>query len=83
MALSSRLKSSLEQTTDYNKSRRQKQWEGKMRTKTLRALSHVYVQVLVGIAAGLALGIADPKLAVEMKPLADAFVKLIVTAQVG
>jgi len=48
-----------------------------MRAKTWKALSHVYVQVLVGIVAGLALGIADPKLAVEMKPLADAFVKLI------
>lgn len=43
----------------------------------MHALRHVYVQVLIGIAAGLALGFADPKLAVEMKPLADAFVKLI------
>jgi aerobic C4-dicarboxylate transport protein len=46
-------------------------------TRGLNALSHVYVQVLIGIAAGLLLGIADPRLAVEMKPLADAFVKLI------
>jgi aerobic C4-dicarboxylate transport protein len=45
--------------------------------RTLKALSHVYVQVLIGIVAGLLLGIADPRLAVEMKPLADAFVKLI------
>jgi aerobic C4-dicarboxylate transport protein len=48
-----------------------------MKAKALKALSHVYVQVLFGIVAGLALGVADPKLAVEMKPLADAFVKLI------
>jgi aerobic C4-dicarboxylate transport protein len=46
-------------------------------TRALKTLSHVYVQVLIGIAAGLLLGIADPRLAVEMKPLADAFVKLI------
>jgi aerobic C4-dicarboxylate transport protein len=46
-------------------------------TRALKRLGHVYVQVLIGIAAGLLLGIADPKLAVEMKPLADAFVKLI------
>jgi aerobic C4-dicarboxylate transport protein len=45
--------------------------------RTLKALSHVYVQVLIGIVSGLLLGIADPRLAVEMKPLADAFVKLI------
>ncbi len=43
----------------------------------MRALKHVYVQVLIGIAAGLALGLANPALAVQMKPLADAFVKLI------
>jgi aerobic C4-dicarboxylate transport protein len=46
-------------------------------TRGLKTLSHVYVQVLIGIAAGLLLGIVDPKIAVEMKPLADAFVKLI------
>jgi aerobic C4-dicarboxylate transport protein len=46
-------------------------------TKALKTLSHVYFQVLIGIAAGLLLGIADPRTAVEMKPLADAFVKLI------
>lgn len=43
----------------------------------MNALRHVYAQVLIGIAAGLALGLADPKLAVDMKPLADAFIKLI------
>ena len=48
-----------------------------MPKRALKTLSHVYLQVLIGIAAGLLLGIADPRLAVEMKPLADAFVKLI------
>ncbi len=43
----------------------------------MKALKHVYVQVLIGIAAGLVLGMLDPPLAVQMKPLADAFVKLI------
>ncbi|WP_336492535.1 cation:dicarboxylate symporter family transporter, partial [Methylobacterium nigriterrae] len=43
----------------------------------MNALKHVYVQVLIGIAAGLLLGLLDPKMAVEMKPLADGFVKLI------
>src|SRR5690349_12897437 len=44
---------------------------------TMKALRHVYVQVLIGIAAGLILGLISPKLAVDMKPLADGFVKLI------
>jgi aerobic C4-dicarboxylate transport protein len=46
-------------------------------TKAFRALGHVYAQVLIGIAAGLVLGVVAPKLAVDTKPLADAFVKLI------
>lgn len=43
----------------------------------MKAFKHVYVQVLIGIAAGLALGVFDPPLAIQMKPFADAFVKLI------
>jgi aerobic C4-dicarboxylate transport protein len=43
----------------------------------MKALRHVYMQVLIGIAAGLLLGLVSPKLAVDMKPLADGFVKLI------
>jgi aerobic C4-dicarboxylate transport protein len=39
--------------------------------------SILYVQVLLGIALAILLGNFDPKLAVEMKPLGDAFIKLI------
>jgi aerobic C4-dicarboxylate transport protein len=39
--------------------------------------SILYVQVLLAIALGILLGYAQPKLAVEMKPLGDAFIKLI------
>ena len=37
----------------------------------------LYVQVLIAIAAGVALGVADPALGAAMKPLGDAFIKLI------
>src|SRR5216684_2704439 len=39
--------------------------------------AHLYVQVLAAIVVGVALGVAYPSLAKEMKPLGDAFVKLI------
>ena len=39
--------------------------------------SHLYVQVLCAIVAGVLLGHFYPDLAVEMKPLGDAFIKLI------
>ncbi|WP_424628625.1 cation:dicarboxylate symporter family transporter [Bradyrhizobium sp. SYSU BS000235] len=45
--------------------------------KAFKAMGHVYVQVVIGIIAGLALGVLDPALGVQMKPLADLFVKLI------
>jgi aerobic C4-dicarboxylate transport protein len=38
---------------------------------------HLYVQVLVGIAAGVALGALQPEWGAAMKPLADAFIKII------
>lgn len=38
---------------------------------------NLYVQVLVAIAAGIALGAFDPAVAVKMKILGDAFIKLI------
>jgi aerobic C4-dicarboxylate transport protein len=38
---------------------------------------HLYVQVLIGIVLAILLGYFDPKLAVDMKPLGDAFIKLI------
>ena len=37
----------------------------------------LYVQVLIGIVVAILLGHFYPKLAVEMKPLGDAFIKLI------
>ena len=37
----------------------------------------LYVQVLLAIAAGAGLGYLSPGLAVEMKPLGDAFIKLV------
>ena len=37
----------------------------------------LYVQVLIGILVGGVLGYLDPKLGTELKPLGDAFVKLI------
>ena len=37
----------------------------------------LYVQVLIAIAAGVVLGVVDPAWASAMKPLGDAFIKLI------
>jgi len=37
----------------------------------------LYVQVLIGIALGLAVGLFWPEVGVKLKPLGDAFVKLI------
>jgi aerobic C4-dicarboxylate transport protein len=37
----------------------------------------LYVQVLIAIAAGVALGVVDPALGTAMKPLGDGFIKLI------
>jgi aerobic C4-dicarboxylate transport protein len=37
----------------------------------------LYIQVLIGIVLAILLGYFDPKLAVDMKPLGDAFIKLI------
>jgi aerobic C4-dicarboxylate transport protein len=40
-------------------------------------LHRLYVQVLIGIALGVALGHFWPTLGVDMKPLGDGFIKLI------
>src|SRR3954453_5876188 len=40
-------------------------------------LKKLYVQVLVAIAVGLLLGVVRPGVAVDMKPLSDAFITLI------
>jgi len=43
----------------------------------MRAFKSLYAQVLIGIALGVAVGIVWPHLGVALKPLGDAFVKLI------
>ena len=43
----------------------------------MRFLKHLYVQVLIGLVAGVAVGYAFPDLAVQMKPLGDTFIRLI------
>ena len=42
-----------------------------------RLLSSLYVQVLIGIAAGVLLGFFAPDTAVAMKPFGDGFIKLV------
>src|SRR6188768_2928724 len=42
-----------------------------------RRVPRLYVQVLVGIAAGAVLGYVAPDYAVAMKPLGDGFIKLV------
>jgi aerobic C4-dicarboxylate transport protein len=39
--------------------------------------SRLYVQVLIGVAIGIALGYAEPQLAISLKPFGDAFIKAI------
>ena len=43
----------------------------------MKLLRQLYVQVLVGIALAVALGIAAPGVAIGMKPLGDAFIALL------
>ena len=43
----------------------------------LRWLKPLYVQVLVGMALGVALGVFAPEIGAAMKPVADGFIKLI------
>jgi aerobic C4-dicarboxylate transport protein len=42
-----------------------------------RLLGQLYIQVLIGIALGILLGLAAPGIAVKLQPLADGFIKLI------
>lgn len=37
----------------------------------------LYVQVLIGVTAGIVLGVVAPSLGVDLKPLGDVFIKLI------
>lgn len=43
----------------------------------MRALRQLWVQVLIGMAIGIVLGVAAPGWGVALKPLADGFVKLV------
>ena len=43
----------------------------------MRFLKHLYVQVIIGLIAGVVVGYAFPDLAVQMKPLGDTFIRLI------
>ena len=43
----------------------------------LSVLKKLYVQVLIAVALGVLLGVVYPGLAVDMKPLSDAFITLI------
>ncbi len=42
-----------------------------------RLLGKLYVQVLLGVSAGVALGVWAPDIASDLKPLGDVFIKLI------
>ncbi|WP_077033051.1 dicarboxylate/amino acid:cation symporter [Pelomonas sp. KK5] len=42
-----------------------------------RYLKKLYVQVLIGVAAGVALGVIHPALGSDLKPLGDVFIRLI------
>ncbi|MFZ4124449.1 MAG: C4-dicarboxylate transporter DctA [Rickettsiales bacterium] len=50
---------------------------GAMATQKKSWLSHLYVQVLIAIGIGIALGYFAPELGQKMKPLGDGFIKLI------
>ncbi len=41
------------------------------------ALKQLYVQVIIGILAGIALGVLAPSAAIADKPLGDAFIGLL------
>ena len=43
----------------------------------MRAFRSLYVQVLIAIAIGIALGVLYPSIGAEMKPFGDGFIKLI------
>ena len=42
-----------------------------------RFLGKLYVQVLIGVFAGVALGVFMPHLGSDLKPLGDVFIRLI------
>lgn len=51
--------------------------QNKLKTQNLKYLRNLYVQVLIAIIIGILLGHFYPSFATELKPLGDAFIKLI------
>src|ERR1700720_2175916 len=45
--------------------------------RNMRSFGKLYTQVLIGVALGIALGYAEPQLAIALKPYGDAFIKAI------
>lgn len=43
----------------------------------MRYLGKLYVQVLIGVTVGILLGVFWPQIGIDLKPLGDAFIKLI------
>jgi aerobic C4-dicarboxylate transport protein len=43
----------------------------------MRLLKQLYIQVLIGVAAAIVLGLAAPSVALRMKPLGDGFIALL------
>ncbi len=42
-----------------------------------RFFGKLYVQVLIGVTAGIILGVVAPNIGTDLKPLGDVFIKLI------
>ena len=42
-----------------------------------RLIGKLYVQVLIGVTLGILVGVCWPQVGTDMKPLGDAFIKLI------
>jgi aerobic C4-dicarboxylate transport protein len=51
--------------------------KGDIMSKLKKLLGTLYIQVLIAVAAGVALGVLYPSLGAEFKPLGDLFIKLI------
>ncbi|MCD2182277.1 dicarboxylate/amino acid:cation symporter [Rhizobium sp. GN54] len=51
--------------------------DGAIKRETLPFYRHLYFQVLVAIAAGILLGHYSPDLGASLKPLGDAFIRLV------
>src|SRR5262245_11742647 len=48
-----------------------------MAIATPKSAKSLYIQVIIGVVAGALLGHFWPRIAVEMQPLGDAFIKLV------